>query len=102
MRKNGLILVRGGEDGPKVKELVVAYKEFIAAVEKIDSTASLGMRGRKMDNFQMSQEYDVIAKALESFLKVGREAAEIPLQEQPSMQENLRYGSIEPKVLKGY
>lgn len=102
MRKNGLILVRGGEDGPKAKELLLAYKKFIAAVEKLDSTGSLGMRGRTMDPFQMKQEYDVIEKALESFLKVGGEAAEIPLQEQPSMQDNLRYGSIDSKVLKSY
>jgi hypothetical protein len=34
-------------------------------------------------------------------LNVGTDAAEIPLQEQPSMQDNLKYGSIDSKVLKG-
>lgn len=99
VRKNGLILVRGGEDGPKAKELVRLYKGLIAALEKIDSTASLGMRGRTVGPFEMSQEYDAIAAALAAFLKVGSEAADIPLQEQPSMQENLRTGSIDSKVL---
>ena len=99
VRKNGQILVRGGEDGPKAKELVRLYKEVISSLEKIDSTASLGMRGRTVDPFEMSQEYDVIATALDAFLKVGSEAADIPLQEQPSMQENLRIGSIETKIL---
>jgi hypothetical protein len=101
MRKNGLILVRGGEDGPRAKELVRTYKDFIATVEKLDATASLGMRGRSIDPFEMIQEYDAIVAALESFLKVGGEAAEIPLQELPSMQDNLRYGSIDSKVLTG-
>ena len=98
-RKNGQILVRGGEDGPRVKELVRAYKEFIASLEKIDATASLGMRGRSIDSFQMTQEYEAIVKALDSFLKVGAEAAEIPLQDAPSMQENLKTGSIDTTVL---
>mmetsp|Transcript_2396 Transcript_2396/g.5017 ORF Transcript_2396/g.5017 Transcript_2396/m.5017 type:complete len:254 (-) Transcript_2396:260-1021(-) len=102
MRKNGLILVRGGEDGPMAKELLKAYKALIASIEKIDATASLGMRGREVDPFEMSQEYDAISAALDCFLKVGGEAAEIPLQERPSMQDNLKYGSIDTKVLKGY
>ena len=101
VRKNGLILVRGGEDGPKAKELVKSYKALIATFEKIDATASLGMRGRSIDQFEMSQEYDAIVVALEAFLKVGTDAAEIPLQEQPSMQDNLKYGSIDSKVLRG-
>ena len=101
LRKNGQILVRGGEDGPRVKELVKGYKELINALEKIDGTASLGMRGRSIDPFEMSQEYDVIVAALDSFMKVGAEAAEIPLQAQPSMQENLQTGSITTKVLTG-
>lgn len=101
VRKNGQILVRGGEDGPKVGELVKKYKELIVAIEKIDNTASLGMRGRTIDPFEMSKEYEVIVAAIDSFLKVGAEAAEIPLQAQPSMQENLQTGSITTTVLTG-
>ena len=100
LRKNGQILVRGGEDGPKVGQLVKGYKELIAALEKIDGTASLGMRGRKMDPFQLTTEYEAIVRALDSFVKVGAEAAEIPLQEAPSMAENLSTGSLETRVIK--
>ncbi len=99
VRKNAQILVRGGEDGPRTKELVRSYKDLIGALEKIDSTASLGMRGRSIGPLEMSEQYEVLIAALASFLKVGSEAADIPLQEQPSMQENLRTGSIETKVL---
>ncbi len=101
VRKNALVLVRGGEDGPRAKELVSSYKALISTLEKIDGTASLGMRGRTIGDLEMTQEYDDIVAALSAFLKVGAEAAEIPLQDQPSMQENLRTGSIETKVLTG-
>ena len=79
--------------------MVRSYKDLIGALEKIDSTASLGMRGRSIGPLEMSEQYEVLIAALASFLKVGSEAADIPLQEQPSMQENLRTGSIETKVL---
>jgi hypothetical protein len=70
VRKNGIILVRGGEDGPKAFELEASYKRFIASLEKIDGTASLGMRGRSVQQLQMSEEYDSIVVAMEHFLKV--------------------------------
>ena len=101
VRKNALVLVRGGEDGPRAKELVSSYKSLISTLEKIDGTASLGMRGRTIGDLEMTQEYEDIVAALDAFLKLGAEASEIPLQDQPSMQENLRTGSIETKVLKG-
>ena len=101
IRKNGQILVLGGEDGPDAKKLVSGYKALITAIEKLDGTASLGARGRSIGPLQMTQEYEDIVAALDSFLKVGAEAAEIPLQQQPSMQDNLRTGSIETKVLTG-
>lgn len=101
VRKNMQILVIGGEDGPKAKELVRSYKDVIAALEKIDGTASLGMRGRAIGPLEMTEQYEVLVGALNSFMNVASEAADIPLQDQPSMQENLRTGSIETKVLKG-
>jgi hypothetical protein len=71
VRKNGFILVRGGEDGPKASELEASYKSLIATIEKIDGTASLGMRGRSIKPLQMSEEYDNIVAAMDSFLKVS-------------------------------
>jgi hypothetical protein len=70
VRKNGYILVRGGEDSPKASELEASYKSFIASMEKIDGTASLGMRGRSIRQLQMSEEYDNIVVAMEYFIKV--------------------------------
>ncbi|KAG7346704.1 hypothetical protein IV203_005773 [Nitzschia inconspicua] len=80
VRKNGFILVRGGEDSPKASELEASYKSFIASLEKIDGTASLGMRGRTIKPLQMSEEYDNIVAAMDSFLKLAEETAEIPVQ----------------------
>ncbi len=80
VRKNCVILVRGGEDGPKADELQSSYKAFIGSVEKIDSTASLGMRGRKIPDLQMSDEYMTIESTLNAFIKVAIEATDIPVQ----------------------
>jgi hypothetical protein len=80
VRKNCFILVRGGEDGPKAEQLQATYKAFIGSVEKIDATASLGMRGRKIPDLQMSDEFLVIESTLNDFLKVAEEATDIPVQ----------------------
>lgn len=80
VRKNGSILVRGGEDGPKSDELKSTYKDLIVSIEKIDGTASLGMRGRKIPQLQLLEEYDIISASMKSFLKVAEESVEIPLQ----------------------
>ena len=80
VRKNCFVLVRGAEDGPKVEEMDGVYKAFIASIEKIDSTASLGFRGRKIPQLQLSEEYLVVQSTLTDFIKVAEEAAEIPVQ----------------------
>jgi hypothetical protein len=80
IRKNGSIIVRGGEDGPKSNELQSTYKDLIGGIEKIDGSASLGMRGRKIPQLQLLEEYDIISASMKSFLKVAEEAVEIPLQ----------------------
>lgn len=80
VRKNGSILVRGGEDGPKANELQVSYKDLIGSIEKIDGTASIGMRGRKVPQLQLLQEYDTVLTSMGSFLKVAGAALEIPVQ----------------------
>jgi hypothetical protein len=81
VRKNGQILVRGGEDlGPKATELSNKYKSFVESVEKIDGTASLGIRGRKIDPLQLTVEYDSVQATLNDFIKVAEETVEIPIQ----------------------
>eukprot|EP00581_Thalassiosira_minuscula_P007436 CAMPEP_0183706634 /NCGR_PEP_ID=MMETSP0737-20130205/3395_1 /TAXON_ID=385413 /ORGANISM="Thalassiosira miniscula, Strain CCMP1093" /LENGTH=257 /DNA_ID=CAMNT_0025934091 /DNA_START=195 /DNA_END=968 /DNA_ORIENTATION=+ len=105
LRKNMLVVVRGGEDGPKAGELLAAYKRLIQSLENIDATASLGMRGRKMsDPFQLTMEYEEVEKALGVFIKVGAEAADIPLQENVSPEAqvgsiDVRSGKVTQRVI---
>ena len=80
MRKVAFVLVRGGEDGPKAEQLTASYKSFIASLEKIDSTSSLGIRGRKIPQLQLSEEYQVIESSMKDFVAVAEAAAEIPVQ----------------------
>jgi hypothetical protein len=108
IRKNMLTLVRGGEDGPKAGELLIAYKRLISALEDMDATATLGMQGRnnkKMnDPFLLSLQYDEVEKALGLFIEVGAAAASIPLQEDNGRQTKIgsidvRSGEVTPRVL---
>jgi hypothetical protein len=78
-RKDCFVLVKGAEDGPKVEELDVVYKAFIASIENIDNTAGLGYRGRKIPQLQLSEQYLVVESTLVDFLKVAEEAALIPV-----------------------
>lgn len=103
-----LTLVRGGEDGPKAGELLIAYKRLISALEDMDATATLGMQGRnnkKMnDPFLLSLQYDEVEKALGLFIEVGAAAASIPLQEDNGRQTKIgsidvRSGEVTPRVL---
>jgi len=83
LRKDMLILVRGGEDGPKAGELRTAYAQLIKSLEAIDATSSLGMQGRTktIDPFQLGVQYEEITNAMELFIQVGSDAAGIPLME---------------------
>jgi hypothetical protein len=106
MRKSMLTLVRGGEDGPKAGELLLAYKQLISALENLDATATLGMQGRSKkvtsDPFLLSLQYDEVDKALGVFIEVGAAAASIPLQEdrkQTKVGIDVRSGEVTPRVL---
>lgn len=80
VRKSCFTVVRGGEDGPKSQDLQKTYKAFIASIEKIDSTASLGIRGRKIPPLQLTEEYAVVESTIQAFIAVAEEANEIPVQ----------------------
>lgn len=108
MRKSMLTLVRGGEDGPKAGELLLAYKQLISALENLDATATLGMQGRSKkvmdDPFLLSLQYDEVEKTLGVFIEVGAAAASIPLQEDAGKQAkvgsiDVRSGEVTPRVL---
>lgn len=80
VRKNCFVIVRGGDDGPKADELQSTYKAFIASIEKIDSTASLGIRGRAIPQMQLSEEYKAVESSMQAFVIVAEAANEIPVQ----------------------
>lgn len=100
-----LVLVRGGEDGPKAGELLLAYKQLILALENMDATATLGMQRNKKitdDPFLLSLKYDEVEKALALFIEVGAAAASIPLQEDDEKQTkvgsiDVRSGEVTPR-----
>ena len=104
LRKDMLTIVRGGEDGKKVDELLLSYKQLIKSLEAIDATSSLGMRkSSNIDPFVLGIEYEDIAKSLDLFIRIGSEAAAIPLQEVNTQTKiggiDVRSGKIEPRVL---
>jgi hypothetical protein len=80
VRKNCFILVRGGEDGPDAQSLKLLYQKFILALEQMDSTAGLAMRGRKIPKGTFYASYKVTVSTLADFLKVAEEAADISVQ----------------------
>ena len=99
-----LTIVRGGEDGKKVDELLLSYKQLIKSLEAIDATSSLMMRkSSNIDPFVLGIEYEDIAKSLDLFIRIGSEAAAIPLQEVNTQTKiggiDVRSGKIEPRVL---
>ena len=104
LRKDMLTIVRGGEDGKKVDELLLSYKQLIKSLEAIDATSSLGMRkSSNIDPFVLGIEYEDIAKSLDLFIRIGSEGAAIPLQEVNTQTKiggiDVRSGKIEPRVL---
>jgi len=80
IRKSCTTLIRGGEDGPDADELQKRYKAFISSLERLDSTASLGMRGRKIADGEFLSAYKQTVDALSDFVKVAEEASAIPVQ----------------------
>jgi hypothetical protein len=100
-----LILVRGGEDGPKADELRNAFSQLIKSFEAIDATSSLGMQGRtkNIDPFQLGREYEDIVQAMEFFLQVGGDAAGIPLMEDTNQPQvgsiDVRSGKVTERVI---
>eukprot|EP00546_Thalassionema_frauenfeldii_P002220 CAMPEP_0178937360 /NCGR_PEP_ID=MMETSP0786-20121207/25707_1 /TAXON_ID=186022 /ORGANISM="Thalassionema frauenfeldii, Strain CCMP 1798" /LENGTH=169 /DNA_ID=CAMNT_0020615909 /DNA_START=75 /DNA_END=585 /DNA_ORIENTATION=- len=81
IRKNSYILVRGGDDGPLAGDLERCYKTFMASLEKMDTTATLGLRGRRpLEDGEFYHSYRSTVESLENFLAVANEAAEIPVQ----------------------
>jgi len=77
VRKNCVVLIRGGEDGPDAEALQSTYADFIKSVEELDSNAGLGVRGRK--GISLIGPYDESVKRLRAFLEVAERSVAIPI-----------------------
>jgi len=66
LRKNASILIGANEEGPVKENLVSQYSAFVQALEKLDSEASLGLRGRK--NINMWESYQLCVTSLINFI----------------------------------
>mmetsp|Transcript_9187 Transcript_9187/g.10621 ORF Transcript_9187/g.10621 Transcript_9187/m.10621 type:complete len:285 (-) Transcript_9187:341-1195(-) len=72
IRKNASILVDNEISATNYKQLQNQYKLLIGALEKMDNTSSLGMRGgRSVPTIQLQEDYDTFTLAFENFLKVS-------------------------------
>ena len=76
VRKNSFALIKEYSDQPDKKaKLTASYEVFISAVETLDSTSSLGMRGRKLGNGALLQSFQATSKALSDWIAVAAEAS---------------------------
>ena len=78
IRKNGNTLIKGGEDGPEAQNLVEAYAQFIKNLEALDSSSSLGVRGKK--GVQLYSLYKASLNDLNAFVVIAERSVQVPLQ----------------------
>lgn len=74
IRKNSYALIKeyAGRSDEQAK-LNSSYVAFIAALEKMDSTASLGLRGRKLESDEMLKCFQATSVALNNWIAVATE-----------------------------
>ena len=80
LRKACTTLVHGGDDGPNADKLAYLYKRLIASLEKMYSTAGLGIKGRKLQEGELLAYYRDTVSALGNFVVVAEESVTIPVQ----------------------
>ena len=80
LRKACTTLVHGGEDGPDADKLVHSYQSLIASLEKMYTTAGLGIKGRKLKEGELLAYYMDTVSALGNFVVVAEESVNIPVQ----------------------
>ena len=77
IRKNSFALIKEYASQPdQQSKLTASYDAFITSLEKMDSTASLGMRGRKLDNGALLQSYQATSRALNEWIAVALAVSE--------------------------
>jgi hypothetical protein len=72
IRKNSFALIKEYASQPDLQsKLTASYQVFISSLETMDSTASLGMRGRKLDNGALLKSYQATSVALNEWIAVA-------------------------------
>eukprot|EP00592_Proboscia_alata_P020623 CAMPEP_0194420988 /NCGR_PEP_ID=MMETSP0176-20130528/20281_1 /TAXON_ID=216777 /ORGANISM="Proboscia alata, Strain PI-D3" /LENGTH=233 /DNA_ID=CAMNT_0039228911 /DNA_START=3 /DNA_END=704 /DNA_ORIENTATION=- len=79
LRKNALILIRGGDDGPERDNLVNSFADFVKELENLNTLASGGFR-KTIKNAILLPALDECVAKLTIFSEVAERGAEIPLQ----------------------
>jgi hypothetical protein len=77
IRKSCNAVIRGADDESDVTRLQMLYEKFIAALEKMDGTASVAMRGRKLSKNEFFDAYHSTVLALDEF--VGAAGGSVPV-----------------------
>lgn len=72
VRKNCSTVIKEFSGNPDLQsKLTASYTEFIKAVENLDNTAGLGMRGRKLDSGALLQCFQATSASLNGFIAVA-------------------------------
>lgn len=75
IRKACFVLVRAADDGEDNSTLLsVQYKAFIAALEKLDTTAMVAIRGRALGASEFRDSYDATVSALSDFVETAEKS----------------------------
>jgi hypothetical protein len=77
VRKTCTILIKEVADSDEALKLQKNYADFIKSIEELDTSATLGMRGRK--NIQLQPSFDRANDALGAFLEAAQQNAVIPV-----------------------
>ena len=80
IRKACTTLIRGGEDERDADKLVSSYQNFISSLEKMYTTAGLGIRGRTIPQGELLGLYNDTVSTLSIFAAVAEDSVSIPLK----------------------
>jgi hypothetical protein len=83
LRKSCSTIIKATEDGPNAENILTNYKTMITSLEKLDSLASVGMRGRKLSTSELKESYDLFVVSLERFIDIS-ESSIVAYDEQAS------------------
>lgn len=71
LRKSCSTIIKATEEGPNAESILQNYKTMITSLEKLDSLASVGMRGRKLGDNEIKESYDSFVASLDSFIDIS-------------------------------